>query len=368
MVVKRAATGVSLLVVAIACALLGPAGAAAISSTEIVQRLSQQREANGIPGGLVERADWSADCAKHNYYGAQSGELRHSEDPSSPYYSAEGNWAAENSVLASGSSWNQGNPWEEAPIHLIQMLAPQLSEMGAAENDNHNCATTWPGYQRPEPTSLTAYSYPGNGVSGVVPTERAAESPFVPGDQVGLPEGTATGRYLLVYLAGVEPSDAPDVTATATLSTGGGPVDLRVIDSTNEEVGGYMPQPSAFLIPALPLKPLTAYQADVKWSMEGAQLFEQRFSFTTGTNPGEAVVPIKKKRSSRCSHYSQAAHSLRLRAAKAHLHGAHLLRTGRSSSQRRRGSHLLARSRQFKRLARLRSRQARHCQANPRLS
>ena len=342
---RKAASGAGLAVLAVLCSLPAPTGAAAISSAEIVQRISQQREANGIPGGLLERADWSADCAKHNYYGAQSGELRHSEDPSSPYYSAEGNWAAENSVLAGGSSWTEGNPWEEAPIHLIQILAPQLSEMGAAENDDHNCATTWPGYQRSELASLTAYSYPGNGVSGVVPTEHASESPFVPGSQVGLPEGTATGRYLLAYLAGVEPSDAPDVTATATLSTAGGPVDLRVVDSTNEEVGGYMPQPSSFLIPAQPLKPLTAYQADVKWSMEGAQLFEQRFSFTTGMNPGETAASIKS-----CRRYSRAARSLRRRAARARLH------------------HLLARSRQLRRLAGHKSRQARQCRANLGLS
>ena len=218
MVGKRAATGAGLLALAVVCAMVNPGGAEAISSAEIVQRLSRQREANGIPGGLIEQADWSAGCAKHNYYGAQTGELSHSEDPSSPYYTAEGSWAAENSVLASGSSWSQGNPWEEAPIHLIQLLAPQLSEMGAAENDNHNCATTWPGYHRPEPAGLIAYSYPGNGVTGVVPTERAAESPFVPGDQVGLPAGTATGRHLLVYLSGVAPDDGPDVTVAATLS------------------------------------------------------------------------------------------------------------------------------------------------------
>jgi hypothetical protein len=342
---RRAATATGLAVLVAFCTMLLAAGAAAISGPEIVQRLSQQREANGIPGGLVERSDWSADCAKHNYYGAQTGELRHSEDPSSPYYSAEGNWAAENSVLASGASWSQGNPWEEAPIHLIQMLAPQLSEIGAAENDNHNCATTWPGYQRPEPAVLTAYSYPGNGVSGVVPTERAAESPTVPGAQVGLPEGTVTGRYLMVYLAGVEPSDVPDVTVAATLAGGGSAVDLRVVDSTNEEIGGYMPQPSAFLIPAQPLKPQTAYQADVKWSTDGGQLFEQRFAFTTGNMPGEALVPIKKKHGNRCDRYSRAARLLRRRAARARRHG------------------LPARSRRLKRLARHKSKQARHCRA-----
>lgn len=42
-----------------------------------------------------------------------------------------------------------------------------------------------------------------------------------------------------------------------------------------------MPQPSAFLIPAQPLKPQAVYQADVKWSTDGGQLCEQRFSFTT---------------------------------------------------------------------------------------
>jgi hypothetical protein len=338
---------VSLVVLTIFCALLFPAGAAAISGPEIVQRLSQQREANGIAGGLVERPDWSTGCAKHNYYGAQTGELRHSEDPNSPYYSVEGNWAAENSVLASGASWSQGNPWEEAPIHLIQMLAPQLSEMGAAENNNYNCATTFPGYQRPESSSLTAYSYPGNGATGVVPAEDAAESPSVPGDRVGLPEGTTTGRYLLAYLSGIDPSDAPDVTVTATLSVAGAPVDLRVVDSTDEEIGGYMPQPSAFLIPAQPLKPRTGYQADVTWSMEGAVLFDQRFSFTTGTNPGEGILPIKKHH---CARYSRAGSSLRRRAARARLH------------------HLLARSRQLERQARRKSKQARHCRANHHLS
>lgn len=357
---KRSTALASLVALAFLGALLGPAGAAAISGAEIVQRVSQQREANGIPGGLIESPSWSAACAKHNYYGAQTGVLEHFEDPSSPYYSEEGDWAAKNSVLASGSSWSQGNPWEQAPIHLIQMLAPQLSEMGAAENDSHDCATTWPGFKRAEPNSLSGYSYPGNGVSGVVPSESASESPTVPGDRVGLPEGTTTGRYLLAYLSGVDPSDAPDVDASATLSSGGSAVDLRVVDSTDEEIGGYMPQPSAFLIPAQPLKPLSRYDAVVSWTMEGAQLYEQRFSFTTGTNPGEAA-PLSK--SGRCGRYSRAARSLRRRARSAHEHGAHLLRTAGSRSGRRRGNRLLRRSSLLRHEARRRGRQAGHCRA-----
>jgi hypothetical protein len=346
-------------------ALLSPAGAAAISSGEIVQRLSQQREANGIPGGLIERPDWSQACAKHNSYEAQTGEFGHSEDPSSPYYSVEGAWAAQNSVLAPGSlTWAAGNPWEEAPIHLIQMLAPQLSEMGAAESDGRNCATTWPGYKRPEPDDLTAYSYPGDGVSGVVPTERAAESPFVPGEFVGLPEGTATGRYLLAFLSGVESVDASDVTATATLSNSEGPVELRVIDSTSPDIGGYMPQPSAFLIPVQPLKPLTGYQAEVAWTMEGVELFRQRFSFTTGRDGEQAPAAVKKKKL--CSRYTRAARLLRHRAAHLRKRSAALLGKENSQSQRRRGERLLSRSHGLKRQARHRSRQAKRCRANQR--
>ncbi len=341
-----------------------PIALADVSSAEIVRLLSLQREANGIPGGLVEKSDWSAACAKHNYYEAQTaGEFGHEENPSSPYYSVEGDWAGRHSVIAYGRGWDTGNPWEDAPIHLLQMLAPQMSETGAAESNDHNCLTTWPGYHRPSPATLSAYSYPGNGVSGVVPTEYASESPAIPGDFVGLPEGTATGRYLLAYLAGVEPSDAPDVTASATLTNSASPVDLRVIDSTNADIGGFMPQPSAFLIPVQPLKPLSGYQAVVRWSMEGAQLFEQRFSFTTGTDPsGKATETVKKKHGKTCSSYARSARLLRRRAVKLHSRGVLLVRQASSKAQRGRGNRLLSRSHKLKRQAGHRARQAKHCQ------
>jgi hypothetical protein len=354
-----------LAVLAVGLSAAAPAAVADVSSSEIVRLLGIQREANGIPGGLLERPDWSSACDQHNHYEAQSGEFGHEEDPSSPFYSAEGDWAGRNSVIAyGGRGWSAGNPWEDAPIHLLQMLAPALSEMGAAESYGHNCATTWPGYKRPSPPTPTAYSYPGDGVTGVVPTEYAAESPAVPGDFVGLPEGTATGRYLLAYLSGVLLSDAPGVTATATLSNSAGAVELRVVDSTSPDIGAYMPQPSAFLIPVQPLKPLTGYQAVVTWSMEGTQLFVQRFSFTTGTDPSSGPEAIKKKKiSSPCSRYARSARSLRRRSAKLHSRGATLVRRARSKPQRQRGNRLLGRSQKLKRKARQRSKQARRCRA-----
>jgi hypothetical protein len=312
---------------------------------------------------LIERPDWSLACAKHNSYEARTGEFGHSENPSSPYYSAEGDWAAHNSVLAWGNlSWANGNPWEQAPIHLIQMLAPALSEMGAAENDERNCATTWPGYKRPDPGSLTAYSYPGNGVAGVLPTERAAESPFVPGDFVGLPAGTATGRYLFAYLAGVPASDTSEVTATASLRNAAGPAELRVIDSTNPQVGSYMPRPSAFLIPVQPLQPLTGYEAVAHWAVGGAPLAEQRFSFKTGTDPGPASddTATDDKQAGTCDRYAQRARNLRLRASVVRRHAERLAHAS-SSKSKRRSRQLLVRSAQLKRQARHEAKQAKRC-------
>lgn len=356
---KRLAAAVLCLLAA--TALTASSAAADFTSAEIVHLLSLQREANGIPGALSERPEWSTGCDKHNYYEEQTGQFGHSEDPSSPYYSEEGDWAAHSSVIAYGWNWSTGNPWEAAPIHLLQMLAPQMSETGAAESYGHNCLTTWPGYKRPSPAALTAYSYPGNGVTGVVPTEYAAESPFIPGDFVGLPEGTATGRYLLVYLSGpVGAGQSGEVTASATLSDETGPVDLRTIDSTNSDIGAYMPPPSAFLIPVQPLRPLTKYQAVVKWTLPSQPSYEQRFSFTTGTDPSETTTATKKA-ASPCKRFVRAARHLRRRAAKLGSRGATLVRTAQTKAKRRQGRYLRSLAAHLRAKARQRARQARRC-------
>lgn len=342
---------------------LAPAARADLSSAEIVHLLNLQREANGIPGGLLERADWSAACSRHNYYEAQTGQFGHEEDPSSPYYSAEGDWAGRNSVIAYGASWSSGNPWEDAPIHLLQMLAPQMSETGAAESYGHNCLTTWPGFKRPSPATPTAYSYPGDGVSGVVPTEYASEAPFIPGDFVGLPKGTATGRYLLAYLSGpLGFSEATAVTAAATLTGPEGPVEIRTIDSTSPDIGAYMPRPSAFLIPVRPLKPLATYRASVQWTLEGAPLLQQGFSFTTGTDPSQETEPLSKT-SGPCKRYSRAARSLRRRASKLRVRSRSLLRKAKTRGQLQRGNRLRVRSAHLKSKAARRRKQARRCRA-----
>src|SRR5262245_61828021 len=83
--------------------------------------LNELRASNGLPGDLVERADWSQACLQHE---RSSTPMQHSEDPADPGYTTEGDWAARNSVLAYGSrqtadAWPAGAlPWDGAPGHM----------------------------------------------------------------------------------------------------------------------------------------------------------------------------------------------------------------------------------------------------------
>src|SRR5262249_55243813 len=156
--------------------------------------------------------------------------LTHYEDPNAPGYTPEGAWAGRNSVLASGASWDGDNPFENAPLHLDQLLGPRLSEMRADDSGGWVCATTWPGMTRSAPPGPVVYTYPGDGASSVPYTQTAHESPFVPGDFVGLPQGTTTGPHLYVLADGPSGSTQAHITG-ASLSGPDGPVEVRWVDN-----------------------------------------------------------------------------------------------------------------------------------------
>src|SRR5712691_9413362 len=138
-------TLLSLVVFALAAAGAAAAGSGAASGT-ILAALNSQRSANGIPGRVKENPSWSEKCARHIAYMGSTGTFGHSEDPASPAYSDGGNWAGENSVLAEGISWPNGNPFANAPLHLIQLLSPELRQVGVEASSGFVCVTTWPGY------------------------------------------------------------------------------------------------------------------------------------------------------------------------------------------------------------------------------
>lgn len=239
----------------------------ALDSAGAIAALNAQRAANGLPAGIVENASWSADCAAHtDYLKLNGGTLSHEEVAGRPGYTENGAWAGSNSVLSSGPDWFDGglNPFESAPIHLMQLLAPQLAVAGAATSTGPygviGCMTTWPGYTRPNPATPVLLSYPGNGRTDVPAVEVADEMPFVPGDFVGLPDGAESGPYLYALAWGTGRGQL----VSASLTGPDGPVAIRTVDNTTStdrgNLGSYLP-PGGMLIPVAPLTARATYTA-----------------------------------------------------------------------------------------------------------
>ncbi|MEA2137811.1 MAG: hypothetical protein QOG56_961 [Solirubrobacteraceae bacterium] len=272
------------------CALLALAtvapAAQALTGEGAVAALNAQREANGIPGGIVHVPEWSGWCALHNAYQRTNRTLTHDESPSAPGYTPEGARAGRSSVLSSDNRWDAVNPWEDAPIHLHQMLAPRLDAMGIdVAPAGYTCATTLLSLNRPAPAVDTIYAYPGEGTRYRF-EESAGESPFTPGELVGIPSGTKTGPYL--YLSVDGPGLYPLAKARmteATLVGPDGPVEVRPVDNTTPGIGGYIPT-GGELIALHPLRPRSSYTAHVGFEVSNffestSRVVERTWSFAT---------------------------------------------------------------------------------------
>ncbi|HEX8051863.1 MAG TPA: hypothetical protein VF517_02655, partial [Thermoleophilaceae bacterium] len=256
-----------LLLLVLACAAVAPAGAHAATGAEAVARLNEQRAAHGIPAGIAHNAEWSRWCGLHNeYQRINGGQLTHSEDPSKPGYTDEGNQAAGASVLSAGGNWDRANPWETAPIHLHQLLAPRLDAMGVDDTNGFTCATTLLSRNRPAPASNAVYTYPGPGTSHRA-SETAAEGPYTPGERVGISKGTRTGPYIYVSVDGpqLNPFSKAHMTG-ASLSGPDGPVEVRTVDNFTSGLEGYLPT-GGQVIPVQPLKARSTYTASVNLSV-----------------------------------------------------------------------------------------------------
>ncbi len=250
-----------------------------VTSAEAIAFLNTQRAANGLPADIVENPAWSDACAKHARYFELNGwgSNPHDEDPTKPGYTPAGQQAARSSVLGGTYDDSGENPWEAAPIHLMQLLGPGLAETGYAPG----CMWTWPGYTRVPPAFADAFTYPGLG-STIYYSERAYESPFVPGDFVGLPEGTETGPHIFVFAFGEQARGVGITNAELVGPTGS--VAIRTVDNLTARVGTYLP-PGGILIPEHPLAPDSEYHAVVDGSVYQ--------SLPDGDHPGFMVGPIR---------------------------------------------------------------------------
>lgn len=236
----------------------------AVGAAAAIASLNAQRAANGIPAGIEENTTWSHGCALHVRYAALNGPgpNPHDEDPALPGYTPLGQQAARSSVLGGTFTPDGANPYEYAPLHLMQLLGPGLSVTGYAPG----CMWTWPGYQRPAPDLVQTYSYPGPGAT-IYPSMVAAEWPFVPGDFVGLTGHTGPHLYLFVFGRNVRTVriDAAQLVGPT------GAVGVRHVDNHTSgprgDLGAYLP-PGGIVIPADPLRNDAVYHASAQGSYQ----------------------------------------------------------------------------------------------------
>lgn len=227
-----------------------------LGSADAIAALNAQRAANGLPAGITENAAWSDGCAKHGHYLELNNGIDfsnpHDEDPSRPGYTPEGQEAARSSVLGGVYDESGSNPWEDAPIHLMQLLGPGLAQTGYAPG----CMWTWPGYTRQVPAETATYTYPGPGTS-IYASQTASEWPYTPGERIGLPNAE-TGPYLYVFAFGAQASCVG--LTSGSLSGPSGNVEVRLVDNGTDGVGNYLP-PGGMLIPVNALEPASEYHA-----------------------------------------------------------------------------------------------------------
>jgi hypothetical protein len=261
-------------VFAASAGLSGRAGSSAVST------LNAERARLGIPGQIVENAEWSRRCALHNHYLALNGRLAHDEDPANPGYTDNGRWAGEHSVLAVARQFSLAS-FTSAPLHLMQLLSPRLEEAGAAESEGFVCITTWPGYRIEETGTgpVRVFTYPSRDSNDVPAAERAAEEPFVPGTFVGIPVGARTGPYLLVYADGGWSGWSTRI-AGATLRGPRGLFETRIVDRTTTQIGEYVPPGAGLVIPVRPLAAGRRYTARVVFR-DGSRVLHYSWTFRT---------------------------------------------------------------------------------------
>src|SRR5438874_3563142 len=153
--VRVGSRGIVLLVCVLPAVVAGGARAGTARSTAVrtadaaIRQLNAERAATGIPGRIVENRAWSERCLEHARWMQRNHLVQHDETPGTPMYTAAGAWAGVRSVLSGGYPWTtRRTPWDSAPMHLAQLLAPQLRRMGVGLFRGWACATTLPGYGR----------------------------------------------------------------------------------------------------------------------------------------------------------------------------------------------------------------------------
>lgn len=268
-----------------------PAAAIAASPAQVLRALNAERAANGIPAGVQEAPDQSAGCTLHNAYRAANGGavVGHDEEPGRPGYTPQGAQAGRTAVLA-GMSWSAGNPYADAPIHLMRLMDPRLQRAGVDDRPDLSCTTVTSGLG-PAGADDAVYTVPGDGRSGIPVAQVAEEAPFVPGDLLRLPAGTRTGPHLLVLADGPFARDGGTRLADVRLTGPLGPVEVRWTDDVDPRIGPYIP-PGGIAVPVEPLVAGSVYRGSATVLGAGGVRLTRTWSFrTAGVAPWAAPPP-----------------------------------------------------------------------------
>jgi hypothetical protein len=236
--------------------------------------------ANTGTSALTEDATFSAGDALHAAYMVKSGDVAHSENPASPYYTAAGNTAAQNSNIFVSSDTATTDVesidwWMGAPFHAMGMMDPRLTstgfgsyrssgysmwQMGAALNVGQGMGSpgTYPVY------------FPGNGSTEPLTSFSGNESPdptlACPGYS-GLPLFVEVGGY-------VDTKAGP----LHTLTANGTSLTNCVIDSSNPTYAGILKWRGAVMVfPQQPLQNGVTYTVALT-----VNLIPYAWSFTVG--------------------------------------------------------------------------------------
>lgn len=240
--------------VALAVAAFAPAAGAA-TPAQIVARLNAERVANGIPGGVELNPAWTLGCRHHiRYEELNNIGWTHVETAGRPGYTADGRLAGLMGDQADTGSWDNGDPYENLPLHLANLLLPSLQQIGAYEDGRRSCIEVTMGYSRPL-TSDALFSAPGPGRTAV-PTSQTVhgEDPASPGQVVGLPQGTTTGPTIYLFATGPWTASPPIRLISARVTGPAGPVALRLVDpASHPAIARVVPIGVFFLIPVRPL-------------------------------------------------------------------------------------------------------------------
>jgi hypothetical protein len=238
---------------------------------EALLGLNKMRFDNGIPGQVRLSDTWSRACRLHDEHQTRNRQYGHFEQRSKPGYTTLGAWAAVNALIRIGdvpAEWQGYGPFADFPYHLFPLLAPQFAQTGFDARGNVACMIVKaPGaWRKWVPPANRIYTVPLDGATGVRPSFRDLyEFPFTPAKDAGLRSDATTGPNLFVYADG--PWASCGLTWCGTITV----VSARLAPAGENAKGvgvrwtrrSQYPYPSQILVPVVPLRPGTKYEASV---------------------------------------------------------------------------------------------------------